>query len=611
MKRINAYLISIAVTVCGFVACDDEFMDRIPKTSVTAPGFFKSVSDLQLYVNGIYETMPPDNGCSEHFQDFASDNVTYRLAQQEYASLLYGRISEENIGGWDGWDKLRRINLMLTSLDNVATPTPDDVTQANSLIGVARYFRAAFYIPRVQTYSDVPWYDRVLESTDEDLYKAQDPRDVVVDHIMEDLEFAVANIKPDLGNRTIISKYAALAALSRFALYEGTYRKYHPEIGLASSANRFLERAVSASEEIMNSGVFEITGAGAPVVVAPGILGSEGFRALFSSKELNDNREIILWFDNDKQNGRFFRADDLTKSTATKYSMSRSLQESFLTKDGRPFSTVAGYATKTFSEVFIDRDPRLSETFVYPGLAEEQTDGSLIPLVTKPARGGYDQSKFFYRYYDSEAKTADGIGQYTGLPLYRYGEVLLNYAEAKAELGQLDAAAINRSIKLLRDRVGMPAFNPSVEVDQALRDLYPGVTDVNILAVRRERRVELAGEGLRKHDLFRWYAGKLFEAAVSQQGIFVPGLPYVYDVTGDGVPDMGIAASESSKTDDEVTWYYLDDPDGLFYLENGTHGYIRNKEDNLRQFVEPKYYYLPIPRTHLVVNPNLHQPYGW
>jgi hypothetical protein len=583
-------------------------MDRYPKTSVTVPEYFKSVSDLQLYVNGIYEKMIPEASYTDH----ASDNVTYRLGQQEYASLLYGRISEDNIGGWDQWENLRRVNIMLSNLDNLSTSTPDDEVEAKSLIGVAHYFRARIYIGLVQTYSDVPWYDRQLESTDEDLYKTQDSRETVVEHIMEDLEFAVANIKPDLGNSTRVHKYVALAELSRFALYEGTYRKYHPEVGLASSANRFLERAVSASEEIMNCGLFEVTGAGTTVEVAPGIWGSTGFRAIFSTKQLDGNREIIMWMDCDKVIGRRTNADDLTKSTATKYSMSRSLQESFLTKDGKPFSTVPGYATKTFNEVFIDRDPRMSETIIYPGLAEEnEAAGTSFYLVTKPARGGYDQCKFFYRYYDSDAKQDDGIGQFTDLPVFRLGEVLLNYAEAKAELGQLDAAAINRSINLLRTRVGMPAFNPSVEVDQALRDLYPGVTDVNILAVRRERRVELAGEGLRKHDLFRWYAGKLFEKPVSQQGIYVPGLPYVYDVTGDGDPDIGIAASESSKTGDEVTWYYLDDPDGLFYLENGTSGYIRNKEDNLRQFVEPKYYYLPIPRSHLVVNPNLHQPYGW
>jgi hypothetical protein len=586
------------------MACNDAFLDRVPKTTITAPGFFKTVFDLNLYVNGIYEAMIPNGS----YDDFASDNVTIRIGSEPYSALLYGRVSKDNIGGWGGWDNLRRINLMLNSLDGVS----GDEADINNLVGIARYFRARFYIDKVQAYSDVPWYDAVIESSDEDLlYKTQDPRDVVVDHIMEDLEYAVANIKPDLGNRTRVHKYVALAELSRFALYEGTYRKYHSEINLASSANRFLERAASASEEIMNSGQFEITGGGSVVEVAPGLSGSEGFRKLFTSSKLSDNREIIMWSEHDYTQNRRHNADVLMKDDGTLSSLSRSLQESFLTKDGRPFSTVAGYATKGYAEVFTDRDPRMSETLAFPGIAREQLDGSFIYHATTPSRGGYEQSKFYLRYRDDYLVTPNGIGMFTSLPVFRLGETLLNYAEAKAELGQLDNAAAEKSINLLRARVGMPAFNAAAEVDQALRDLYPGVTDVNVLAVRRERRVELAGEGLRRHDLYRWNAGSLYEAAVSQQGAYVPRLPYVYDVTGDGKPDWGIAAGESSKTGDVVGWYYLDDPDVTFYLDNGASGYIRNKEDNLRRFEEPKYYYSPIPIEQTVLNPNLKQPYGW
>jgi hypothetical protein len=195
--------------------------------------------------------------------------------------------------------------------------------------------------------------------------------------------------------------------------------------------------------------------------------------------------------------------------------------------------------------------------------------------------------------------------------MFRLGEILLIYAEAKAELGQLDDAAVNRSINQLRNRVGMTSFNASVEVDEALRALYPNVSSVQVLAVRRERRVELAGEGFRHDDIYRWGVGKLYEAASSKQGIYVPSLPYVYDVTGDGVPDRGIAASASAHSADNVVWSDLDDPDITFYLENGTSGYIRNKDDADRHFEEPKYYYTPIPRAQTVLNPNLKQPYGW
>jgi hypothetical protein len=591
----------------GFAGCDDEFLDRVPQTSVTVPAFFKSTSDLELYVNNLYHSMMPGGV----YDDRTSDNVTFWQDSEPYVNKLFGRLSSDVVGGWSDWGNLRSVNLMLTNLDDVSGSEAD----VNHYAGIAHYFRARFYIEKVKAYSDVPWYGEVIESNDEEsLYKTQDPRAAVVDNIMADLEFAAAHIKADMGNRTRIHKYAALAELSRFALYEGTYRKYHSELGLASTANRFLERAVSASEEIMNSGQFEITGTGAVVTLGESgnIYGSTGFRSLFSSSKLDGNSEIILW----AEYGRspYFRnnlADVLTAMSRNFYSLSRSLQESFLTREGKPYSTVAGYATKEYADVFIDRDPRMAETFVWPGLHETNNDGSTIVHIGSPGRGGYRQSKFFCESTDLNLKTNDVTGQFTSLPLYRYGEVLLNYAEALAELGRLGAGEIERSVNLLRNRVGMPPFNAAAEVDDALKALYPDVSDNTILAVRRERRVELAGEGLRQSDIYRWGAGKLFEADVSKQGIYVPGLPYVIDVTGDGTPDYGIAANADSRTSEVEQWYDLDGSEIYFYLENGTSGYIRNKNDEARSFEEPKYYYDPIPKVQITLNPSLNQPFGW
>jgi hypothetical protein len=599
-------------TACAFFACDDDFMNRVPQTSITTGGYFKSVGDLTLYVNGLVA----NNIRQGVWNDYTSDNVTITQGTEPYAGLLYGRITPANAPNyWTIWGNLRAVNLAMDNLDRVE----GDEADINHEVGRARYCRARLYIEAVKNFSDVPWYESEIGSNEEDLlYKTQDPRDFVVDKIMEDLEFAAANIKADMGNRTRLHKYVALAELARFALYEGTSRKYRSELGLASTADRFLQRAVTAAEEIMNSGQFEITGAGTNMSVVEGIsiTGSEGYRALFSSMNLDGNREMIQWADYNysaPNNNRNF-ADDLMSSSTNRYSLTRSLQESYLTKDGRPFSTVSGYATKEYGEVFIDRDPRMAETFAYPGVYDENfVNNTTHYHITIPGRGGYDQSKFFIRDRDPVKKTGDNLGQYNDLPIFRYAEILLTYAEAKAELGQLDDASAARSINPLRNRVGMPNLNAANEVDASLRALYPGVSDVNILAVRRERRVELAGEGLRHDDIFRWGAGKLFEATVSMQGIYIPRLPYVYDVTGDGIPDIGIAATASahSSDNDVQQWYDLDDPDITFYLENGTSGYIRNKEDASRRFEEPKYYYWPIHHSQLVLNPNLKQPYGW
>jgi hypothetical protein len=96
------------------------------------------------------------------------------------------------------------------------------------------------------------------------------------------------------------------------------------------------------------------------------------------------------------------------------------------------------------------------------------------------------------------------------------------------------------------------------------------------------------------------------EMDISKQGMYVPSLPYVYDVTNDGVPDYGIATSESAKGSESVTWVYTGES---FYIDNA--GYIRNVDDQNRRFDEPKDYYRPIPRQQIVLNPQLKQPYGW
>jgi hypothetical protein len=593
----------------GLSACNDDFLEQYPQTSLSPEVFFQTVTDLQLYVNGLNDM--GNLNTLGWYDDHESDNVTFHLDAEMYRWLLTDLRSPDNAvaGEWnkDAWNPLRAVNLMLSRVDvDNMEGNKEDI---NHYVGIAHYYRAWFYIEKIKKFGEVPWVEKSLSADDPQLYEAKTPRAELVQHVIDDLDFAIANIKTDMGNKTRIHKYCALALLSRFALYEGTFRKYHSELGLSSTANELLQKSITASEQLMNSGEFEITGRGT-VDLGNGMTGCEGFRSLFSSLDPSNNREIIKWVDTDPDltfPANVNWSNDLMSGSSDEYSLSRSLQESFLTKDGRPYSTVTGYDKKEFAEIFVDRDPRLAETIAYPG-AHEINGEELIYHLTKPNRGGYHQIKYFVPDKGRESKNPSGLGQYNGILVYRYGEVLLNYAEAKAELGQFTQAVADQTVNQLRDRVGMPHFDANREVDATLRSLYPGVTDVTILALRRERRVELAGEGHRLTDINRWYAGKVFELPISKQGIYVPRLPYVYDVNGDGKPDMGIAASESDKTNDpDVSWFFQEQ----FYLEDGDSGYIHNRDDQNRNFNEPKDYYRPIPIGETVLNPQLTQPYGW
>jgi hypothetical protein len=580
-------------------------MDKYPKTEITDKEFFNTVNDLETYTNGFYGYIPAI------YADHGSDNISVHTGSvsndQSVISMdqiVIGNVSSSNIKGWDNWNKLRSINFFLHNAGK-AIGTPEDV---NHFIGIARFFRAKFYFDKVCLYSDVPWYGHPMDTNDKLLYKAADPRTVVVDSIIADLRFAVANVKPELKTRTRINRYCALALLARVCLHEGTYRKYHAELGLTDTYAPFLEEAVLACEQIMNSGHFAVYGNNAA-----------DFGALFISASLDNNSEIILQQASSKELG-------VTTNTNTvlnwQWSLSRSLMESFLMSDGTPFTQTPGYESKTYTEVFKGRDPRMAETICFPGF--KQTPESL-PELPNIKFGGYGQLKYFPK---DPALRGGWDLDYTSLPVFRLGEILLAYAEAKAELGALTQADLDKSVNLLRARVGMPSLEmakANAAIDPVLAAYYPAVTGAGkgvLLEIRRERRVELACEGLRVNDLKRWAAGEHF--ADNNQGIYIPRTG-AYDMSGDGEPDLAILASPGETAPIEhlteeqrtrLSYYYLKTRDGAdegFYLSEGTKGYVcfTAYSKNPRTFVSPKYYYLPIPKQQLLLNPQLKQPFGW
>lgn len=140
----------------------------------------------------------------------------------------------------------------------------------------------------VRTFGDVPWYETTLDVDNRDeLYKPRDKREVVMDKILEDLDFACTNCSTDktlTESSTLITKWVALALKSRICLFEGTYRKYHTELGLQSSAEKFLRASITASEELMTKGPYKLLNTGDV---------ETQYRSLFTSEELNTTE--VIW----------------------------------------------------------------------------------------------------------------------------------------------------------------------------------------------------------------------------------------------------------------------------------------------------------------------------
>ncbi|MGN8059542.1 RagB/SusD family nutrient uptake outer membrane protein [Pedobacter sp. 22163] len=296
----------------------------------------------------------------------------------------------------------------------------------------------------------------------------------------------------------------------------------------------------------------------------------------------------------------------------------KDLLQTYLMKDGSRFTDVANYAQLGFVAEFKNRDPRMSQTIVYPGWIRVPDPTPYIQSLNKNFTG-YHQLKGYVN------STDNAILNGVDFPVYRYAEVLLTYAEALAELGTLTQSQLDQSINLLRKRAGLPDLNlatANANPDPALQLQYPNVTGNGgvIFEIRRERRVEYAFENTRFDDLMRWKVGKLLTK--SPEGMYFGGLGK-YDLTGDGVDDIilidrtvtipGEQQKEKNSLGVKLNYFRagLIGTDATVYLKNGNAGGNIVTENVTRTFEEPKFYYRPIPQQQVILNPKLKQIFGW
>ena len=601
MKKITCYILAGSLLLAG--SCKKGFLDRYPQTTISPELFFKSEDDLALYINGLLNQA----GTGSYLNDQSSDN-TATTGSIEVKNMMTGSPSSKTItGGWN-WGRLRDINYFLDNYGKAA------VTQEvkDHYAGLARYYRAVFYTGMVKRYSNVPWYSGTINPTDTALlYMAPTPRAQVMDSVMADLAFAAAHVRATVPAGTP-GVWAVKAFYARAALYEGTYRKYHGELNLGTTANSFLEKARDVAKDIIASNNFRLNNTGNP---------EKDYGTLFTSQDLSANKEVILNMPYDASKaGASSSNNNSTVFGDYEQSPSRSLVQAYLMKDGSRFTDMAGYEQFGFVKEFQNRDPRMKQTLAYPGFARITDNKPYIQRLNKNFTG-YHQLK---GYYNSSTDNVV-LGSFD-FPAYRYAEVLLTYAEALAELGTITQANLDESVNLVRSRAGIPALNlvdANANPDPVLANQYPQVSGAQkgvLLEIRRERRVEFALEGYRYDDLMRWSAGKLLEKI--PEGMYFPGLGK-YDLTGDGHEDVilidksSTVPAEAQKEKNalgEVLVYYKAGNFGenvTVYLCNGNSGGTLVTEVTTRKFIEPKYYYRPIPYTQVVLNPKLTQLFGW
>lgn len=493
----------ILIMLFGLTACSKNYLDRFPLDEITSEDYWKTKGDLELYVNQFYPTAFNITGSDRYTAIFAADLQSDDMIYTQVNPRLNGTRVVPGAGGWD-YSQIRGLNVFFQNY----TKCQDDFSVYKQYVGEAHFFRAYFYFNLVKEYGDVPYFTRPLETNSPALYGPRVPRNEVIDSIVADLEQAIAYLPAgkQLGG-TRLSREIAQLFKSRVCLYEGSWEKYHagdPFAVANADPKKYFRLAADAALAVINSGLYSLYAVGDP----------NWNYFFFAQTDYASNPEVLFWKKYDLTLGiGHSRQYQVGQGLSGGVGLTKSFVESYLCTDGKPISTSSLYqGDGNLASLAANRDPRLKQTIFLHGfpiqISGTDTSKFVRPAVDKGANSscptGYQINKilnFDPQHHKSSGTEADG---FTGWIIFRYAEVLLNYAEAKAELGTLTQADIDISIKHLRERVGMPNLDLATIVTDPGWS-FPTLPPV-INEIRRERRVELVGEGFRWDDIARWAA---------------------------------------------------------------------------------------------------------
>lgn len=485
------------------MACNDEFLERPPLDQVASEMFFEEPKHLETYVNQYYNaTFFPK--FANHGSDYDSDD----LVGPTVNTRLQGTRPIVTTGSI-GFGNVRSINYFMTHYKKIEEFHEFD--SYKQYVGEAYYFKAVTYFNLLKSYGDIQWLDTDLGTSSPELFNPRTPRQIVADRIIGCLDTAAMYLTADKTNgHERINKWIALLMQSRVALYEGTWQKYHngTPFGVENAdPNKYLSKAVEAAEQIMESGLYAIYSTDNP---------DEDYRNLFIQRDYSASSEVMFWrkYDNNlsRGDGAFTNDRNFRMSQPLGRSISKSVIDDYLCIDGRAIAgnpLFQGYTTLV--KEMENRDPRFRQTVASPDQVWKiQGDGdvekwsSVFSRLNNNADLNAPTGYIIQKGYDPQV--IYHVQQYGEEPsiLFRYAEVLLNYIEAKAELGDITQGDIDKTVKLLRDRVGMP----NIDIGSIATDPdwdFPTLTSL-INEIRRERRIELIGEGFRWDDIARWAA---------------------------------------------------------------------------------------------------------
>lgn len=551
-KILSKVLVIGALTFVG-TSCSDDFLGRVPLDQVGPDKYYRTADQLKSFSIDQYDqAFNSFNG--NFFNNISTlDNGTDNQAGlNEFNSRLFSLdIWKVSATGGLGFEAIRNLNYFINKAEaniagKVVSGSEAEIKQA---LGEAYFFRAFQYFSKLKTYGDYPIVKEALPNDESVLveHAKRQPRNEVARFILSDLDKAIELLQESTPRKQRLTKVAASLFRSRVALYEGTFEKYHAGSGRvpgdaawpgkdkewnkgktfnqAEEVKYFLSEAVKNAKVVAdavdltpNSGVFN------PVDDKPH--GWNPYFEMFGVQNPSVYSEVILWREYGKTpNVMHHTSQRMSAGTGTGWT--RGLVESFLTKEGKPYYTVASTRSDaTIKAVKAGRDGRL-QLFLFG-------EGDVMSMDKKPAETfqnasflasdrtqettGYRQRKG--KDYDPANLTATVSGT-SGYVIFRASEAYLNYIEASYLLNGNLTAEAKAYWEKLRVRAGIDAGTldatiAATDMSQEANVNRPSydwaafskgqAIDATLYSIRRERRCELAGEGFRMDDLIRWRA---------------------------------------------------------------------------------------------------------
>ena len=555
--RLHNHWSRTLILASGLIALSScNLLDRDPLDQVGPGDYYTTAEQIGTFTINYYASLFPGHGHGGFHAGIAThDNGTDNQATTNPNRKMFSNtVWKVESTGQPSIASIRNVNWYMEQVlpKFYAGKIVGNQGDINHYIGEAYAIRALLYYDALRAYGDFPIVTQTLPIEQETLQRASQrrPRNEVARFILSELDSAIKYLKPTFPMNQRLTKNAAQLLKSRVALYEGTFEKHHRGTGRVpgdatwpgkdkewnkgktfdqdAEVRFFLEQAM-ASAKVVADAVPLTANSHQINPNLPTFSGWNPYYEMFASRSLETFPEILLWRQYSKDK-KILHLVSHQLISGTNSGWTRGLVESFLMKDGTPYykRNTAAYNDETIDNVKKDRDERLqlflfaeSDARTYDEAKKVVNKYECANMIDKPEVRdvtGYAQRKYYN--YDPAMRHGSEMNDVSGVPILRASEAYLNYIEASYELNKTLDADARKYWDQLRARAGITgsidatiaATDMSVEANVSRPSYDWGAfsqgqaVDPTLYSIRRERRCEFAGEGIRHDDLVRWCA---------------------------------------------------------------------------------------------------------